>query len=176
SATNPSSYAFGSPENSNAGGYVGLEDDNSRSRDYRANTSSSLIPDLNEPAPSYTPIAGTQPVSKFSNQSIGSSNGGGDNNNPFSASQNPMNTSIANNKSSSFSRNAPPPPLPSAPPMNAKPSFVTALYDYTGEQATDLSFSKGDRITVVRKTESTNDWWTGKLNGREGSFPANYVQ
>ncbi|KAG0374056.1 hypothetical protein BGX24_010896 [Mortierella sp. AD032] len=176
SATNASSYAFSSPGNSNAGGYVGLESDESTARDYRANTSSSLIPDLNEPAPSYTPTAGTQPVSKFSHQPLGGNGGraSSDNNNPFSTSQNPMNTSIANNKSSSFSRNAPPPP--SGPPMSAKPSLVTALYDYTGEQPTDLSFNKGDRITVIRKTESTNDWWTGKLNGREGSFPANYVQ
>ncbi|KAF9900136.1 hypothetical protein EC991_007836 [Linnemannia zychae] len=175
SATNASSYAFSSPGNSNAGGYVGLDHDE-RAQDYRK--SSPLIPDLDEPAPSYTPTAGSQPISKFSNKPFDSMGGGrasNDNNNPFSASQNPMNSSIANNKSASFSRNAPPPPAP-PPPMSAKPSFVTALYDYTGEQATDLSFKKGDRITVVRKTESTNDWWTGKLNGREGAFPANYVQ
>jgi hypothetical protein len=54
--------------------------------------------------------------------------------------------------------------------------FVTALYDYAGEQATDLSFKKGDQITVVKKTESKNDWWTGRLGSREGAFPANYVQ
>jgi hypothetical protein len=53
---------------------------------------------------------------------------------------------------------------------------VTALYDFVGEQATDLPFKKGDIITVVKKTDSRNDWWTGKLNGREGSFPANYTQ
>ncbi|KAF9298367.1 hypothetical protein BGZ88_007020 [Linnemannia elongata] len=136
----------------------------------------------------YSPTAST-PVFKFSNKSLeakSNTNAGygrpsSDNNNPFSSIQNPMNTSIANKKSSSFSsthsRSAPPPPAPSAPPvMAAKPVFVTALYDYAGEQPTDLSFSKGDRISVVKKTESTNDWWTGRLNGREGAFPANYVQ
>lgn len=188
SSTNASAgYAFGSPSNSNAGGYVGLEGDGS-ARDYHADARTSLIPDLDEPAPSYSPTAST-PVSKFNNKPLeakSSTNAGygrpsSDNNNPFSSIQNPMNTSIANKKSSSFSsthsRSAPPPPAPSAPPvMAAKPVFVTALYDYAGEQPTDLSFSKGDRISVVKKTESTNDWWTGRLNGREGAFPANYVQ
>ncbi|KAF9135408.1 hypothetical protein BGW39_003205 [Mortierella sp. 14UC] len=165
----------GGPGNSNAGGYVGLDHDE-RAQAYR--TSSSLIPGLDEPVPSYTPTASTQPVSKFSSQSLSGIGGEGcasrDNSNPFSASQNPMNISIANNKPTSFSRKAPPPPPP--PPMSAEPSIVTALYDYSGEQATDLSFRRGDRITIVKKTECTNDWWTGKLNGRESAFPANYVQ
>ncbi|KAF9345320.1 hypothetical protein BGX34_004856 [Mortierella sp. NVP85] len=66
---------------------------------------------------------------------------------------------------------------PKVPPrIGAKPEVVTALYDFAGEQATDLPFKKGDIITVVKKTDSRNDWWTGKLNGREGSFPANYTQ
>ncbi|KAI1292764.1 hypothetical protein EDD11_008582 [Mortierella claussenii] len=66
---------------------------------------------------------------------------------------------------------------PRVPPrIGAKPEIVTALYDFAGEQATDLSFKKGDVITVVKKTESRNDWWTGRCNGREGSFPANYTQ
>ncbi|KAG0204960.1 hypothetical protein BGX28_003261 [Mortierella sp. GBA30] len=62
------------------------------------------------------------------------------------------------------------------PTIGAKPEIVIAMYDFTGEQSTDLSFRKGDRITVVKKTQSTNDWWTGRCNGQEGSFPANYVQ
>lgn len=70
----------------------------------------------------------------------------------------------------------PPPPTKVPPPIAAKPEVVTALYDFAGEQATDLPFKKGDIITVVKKTDSRNDWWTGKVNGREGSFPANYTQ
>ncbi|KAF9897969.1 hypothetical protein BX616_004686, partial [Lobosporangium transversale] len=66
---------------------------------------------------------------------------------------------------------------PRVPPrIGAKPEIVTALYDFAGEQPTDLSFKKGDIITVIKKTESRNDWWTGKIHGREGSFPANYTQ
>ncbi|KAF8965174.1 hypothetical protein BGZ46_000629 [Entomortierella lignicola] len=62
------------------------------------------------------------------------------------------------------------------PPVAAKPDVVTALYDFDGEQAADLSFKKGDIITVISKTPSRNDWWAGRCNGREGSFPANYTQ
>ena len=40
----------------------------------------------------------------------------------------------------------------------------------------DLSFKTGDRIVIVKKTESQEDWWTGRLNGVEGVFPGNYVQ
>jgi len=66
---------------------------------------------------------------------------------------------------------------PRVPPrIGAKPDVVTALYDFAGEQATDLSFKKGDVITVVKKTESRDDWWTGRVGAREGSFPANYTQ
>jgi len=42
----------------------------------------------------------------------------------------------------------------------------------------DLSFSKGDVIIITQKSESTDDWWTGKAGGRpqEGIFPANFVE
>lgn len=40
----------------------------------------------------------------------------------------------------------------------------------------DLSFKTNDRIEIVKKTESQEDWWTGRLNGAEGVFPGNYVQ
>ena len=40
----------------------------------------------------------------------------------------------------------------------------------------DLSFKTTDRIEIVKKTESQEDWWTGRLNGAEGVFPGNYVQ
>lgn len=35
----------------------------------------------------------------------------------------------------------------------------------------DLSFAAGDKIQLVKKTDSAEDWWTGKLNGQEGVFP-----
>lgn len=40
----------------------------------------------------------------------------------------------------------------------------------------DLSFSAGERIEIVERTDSAEDWWTGKVGGRQGIFPGNYTQ
>jgi len=60
------------------------------------------------------------------------------------------------------------------PPPPPKKEYVTALYDFGGQSAGDLVFREGDRIKVVKKTNSTDDWWEGELNGVKGAFPANY--
>ncbi|GAA5961939.1 hypothetical protein JCM8115_001617 [Rhodotorula mucilaginosa] len=70
----------------------------------------------------------------------------------------------------------PPPPPPPGGGASKKKEFVTALYDYEAQAAGDLSFRAGDRIELVKRTESDQDWWTGRLDGREGQFPANYTQ
>jgi len=72
-------------------------------------------------------------------------------------------------------KRAPPPP----PPIKPKPTpvnYVVALYDFAAQAAGDLDFKVGDRIEVIERTESTEDWWTGRLDGRTGVFPGNYVQ
>lgn len=69
-----------------------------------------------------------------------------------------------------------PPPVPVKRMPSAQSQIVTALYDFDGQNDGDLSFREGDKIAVIRKTDSTDDWWEGSLNGRKGSFPANYVQ
>lgn len=69
----------------------------------------------------------------------------------------------------------PPPPPPRAGSSNGA-LYVTALYDFGGQSAGDLAFREGDRIRVLQKTDSTDDWWEGELRGVKGSFPANYVQ
>ena len=43
-------------------------------------------------------------------------------------------------------------------------------------QPGDLSFSKGQVITVTEKSEDTNTWWRGKVGDAEGLFPANFVE
>ncbi|KAH8433251.1 uncharacterized protein LDX57_010886 [Aspergillus melleus] len=68
----------------------------------------------------------------------------------------------------------PPPPKPRAASNQAM--YVTALYDFGGQSAGDLAFQEGDRIRVIEKTDSTDDWWEGELRGVKGSFPANYVE
>lgn len=67
----------------------------------------------------------------------------------------------------------PPPPPPSSTPPT---TFVTALYDFVAQAEGDLSFSAGDRIELIKRSDSEEDWWTGKLNGVQGIFPGNYVQ
>jgi len=51
-----------------------------------------------------------------------------------------------------------------------------ALYDYKAQEEGDLTFKKGDIIIVVKKSDSTDDWWTGRMDSREGVFPANFVE
>jgi len=70
----------------------------------------------------------------------------------------------------------PPPPLKPKPKLGPKPQIVVALYDFVAQAEGDLSFNTGDRIEIVEKTGSAEDWWTGKLNGVQGVFPGNYVQ
>lgn len=55
-------------------------------------------------------------------------------------------------------------------------SRAIALYDFNAVEAGDLSFSKGDVIIITKKSDSTDDWWTGKVGGKEGIFPANFVE
>lgn len=76
--------------------------------------------------------------------------------------------------------------LPLRPPALLKPNFggvaktnasqAIALYTFKGEQGGDLAFKKGDVIDIVQKSDSTDDWWTGRINGNQGIFPANYVE
>ncbi|KAJ7693688.1 hypothetical protein B0H17DRAFT_1059529 [Mycena rosella] len=51
-----------------------------------------------------------------------------------------------------------------------------ALYDFQAAQPGDLSFSKGDVIVITKRSESTDDWWTGTLNGpTEFSPPTSWM-
>jgi len=72
------------------------------------------------------------------------------------------------------------PSIPSRPapalPQRRSVQYVTALYDFTAQNAGDISFKRGDRIEIVKKTDNANEWWTGKINGQVGQFPGNYVQ
>ena len=65
---------------------------------------------------------------------------------------------------------APPPPKPKPSQFRATET-VTALYDYEAQAHDDLSFSAGDVIEITQRTENTNEWWTGKVDGRQGQFP-----
>ena len=79
-------------------------------------------------------------------------------------------------------KSKPPPPAPKAKPkplsIAAKPNaeMVTALYDYSAQAEGDLTFKAGDAIEIITRSQNPNEWWTGRVGGREGQFPGNYVQ
>lgn len=56
-----------------------------------------------------------------------------------------------------------------------KTVYCKALYDFHGDTPCDLRFNKGQRIAIVTRTESQDDWWEGTVNGKTGIFPANFV-
>lgn len=81
------------------------------------------------------------------------------------------------------------PGRPSAPKpaFGSKPSFgdskasagpgqAVAKFTFEADQPGDLGFKKGDVITIVKRTDNEADWWTGRIGGREGIFPSNYVE
>lgn len=51
---------------------------------------------------------------------------------------------------------------------------VEALFDYEGARDDELSFKQGDVIELVAKEDG--GWWKGRLNGKEGLFPTNFVK
>ncbi|XP_022606034.1 apoptosis-stimulating of p53 protein 1-like isoform X4 [Seriola dumerili] len=54
--------------------------------------------------------------------------------------------------------------------------LVYALWDYTAQQADELSFSEGDALTVLRRRDETEtEWWWARLNDREGYVPRNLL-
>ena len=48
---------------------------------------------------------------------------------------------------------------------------AVALFTFDGDQEGDLSFKKGDIITITKRTENKTDWWTGRIGDRTGIFP-----
>ncbi|KAI9845736.1 MAG: hypothetical protein M1837_004569 [Sclerophora amabilis] len=89
----------------------------------------------------------------------------------FARDRVPSSSSIS---SAAAAKKKPPPPPPKRSASTGL--WVIALYSFDGQGEGDLAFREGDKIRVVRKTESTDDWWEGELRGMKGSFPANYVR
>ncbi|TVY42108.1 SH3 domain-containing protein [Lachnellula subtilissima] len=73
-------------------------------------------------------------------------------------------------------RPAAPKPLFQSKTGALRTNEAVALFTFDADQPGDLGFKKGDVVTVTKKTESSNDWWTGSIGGRSGIFPSNYVQ
>ncbi|KAA8893542.1 hypothetical protein FN846DRAFT_978420 [Sphaerosporella brunnea] len=85
--------------------------------------------------------------------------------------------------SPSSPKKGPPPGRPTAPkpvfkpqPAELRANQAVALYTFNATEEGDLGFKKGDIITITKRTESKNDWWTGQLGDKTGIFPSNYVE
>ena len=73
-----------------------------------------------------------------------------------------------------------PPASPTIQPPQQQPSNLVsnlgtaiALLDFPGQEDTDLSFHHGDVIEVMERID--DDWLKGRIGGREGQFPAAFV-
>lgn len=69
---------------------------------------------------------------------------------------------------------APPPPKPKPGRLSGNPAAVetvTALYPYGAQAEGDLSFEAGDVIEIVTRTDNDQEWWVGKIRGKQGQFP-----
>ncbi|XP_029466790.1 LOW QUALITY PROTEIN: unconventional myosin-If [Rhinatrema bivittatum] len=62
-------------------------------------------------------------------------------------------------------------PKPQPKPPGPK---CRAMYQYFGQDVDELSFNINDVIDILM--EDPSGWWKGRLHGKEGLFPANYVQ
>ncbi|KAF8594823.1 SH3-domain-containing protein [Ceratobasidium sp. AG-I] len=60
---------------------------------------------------------------------------------------------------------------PAPPPPTRFVKQVEAKWDYQTDDPADLNFKAGDVIELIEET--SEDWWTGRLNGKEGMFPSN---
>nr|CAD7461900.1 unnamed protein product [Timema tahoe] len=62
------------------------------------------------------------------------------------------------------------------PAMRPKPSLpkCKAMFDYTAQDLDEISFKDGDIIEIIKEHEG--GWWSGRLRGKEGLLPANYVE
>ncbi|KAK9781448.1 putative DUF500 and domain-containing protein [Seiridium cardinale] len=71
-------------------------------------------------------------------------------------------------------------------PAAPKPNFASkqnlmknqavAAYTFESDTAGDLTFKKGEVITILKRTDNETDWWTGMIGTRHGIFPSNYVK
>lgn len=127
-------------------------------------TSTKSATDSDQPPPPYSADAGTTNFDEKTNALAGTGIGG---------------VGRANSTGSSFGAAAkakgaaPPPPKPKPSRLSGAPAaeHVTALYDYEAQAEGDLSFSTGDVIEIVHRTQNENEWWIGKIGERQGQFP-----
>ncbi|KAF2678217.1 hypothetical protein K458DRAFT_423399 [Lentithecium fluviatile CBS 122367] len=137
-------------------------------------------PRIGGTSPGLTPTAGDEWGRRASSSSYNSTNGR-DHNDYFGSKttrQNSANSYTSGGASPNLiaAKKKPPPPPPPKKIGSFHGEYVIAMYDFDAHSEGDLSFREGDRIRVMKKTNSSQDWWEGEINGQRGSFPANYVK
>lgn len=65
------------------------------------------------------------------------------------------------------------PPATSPPAYSSAEPCCKALYDFDPENEGELGFQEGDVITLTNRIDE--NWLEGKLRGKTGYFPVNYV-
>lgn len=77
-------------------------------------------------------------------------------------------------------RSAPGRPTAPKPNVASKANLMrnqaVAMYTFDSDTPGDLTFKKGDVITILKRTDNETDWWTGMIGTRHGIFPSNYVK
>ncbi|TWW71712.1 Apoptosis-stimulating of p53 protein 1 [Takifugu flavidus] len=71
----------------------------------------------------------------------------------------------------------------SSPPLGVQEKLgvmnkglVYALWDYTAQHPDELSFSEGDALAVLRRSDDVEtEWWWARFNDREGYVPRNLL-
>ncbi|MGH0148875.1 UNVERIFIED_CONTAM: hypothetical protein FKN15_013739 [Acipenser sinensis] len=74
------------------------------------------------------------------------------------------------------------PPTEKAQPKKVPPVQVLeygealARFNFTGDTVVEMSFRKGERITLIRRVDE--NWYEGKISGtsRQGIFPVTYIE
>uniref|UniRef100_A0A8C6XZQ4 Myosin IEb n=1 Tax=Naja naja TaxID=35670 RepID=A0A8C6XZQ4_NAJNA len=64
-------------------------------------------------------------------------------------------------------------PKPKPKPQPCLPQ-CRALYAYDAQDTDELSFNANDVIEIIK--EDPSGWWEGRIRGKEGLFPGNYVE
>lgn len=57
---------------------------------------------------------------------------------------------------------------------STKSTFCTVKTEYTAQRDDELSITPGLKIQVLEKSD--DGWWLGRADGRDGWFPANFVE
>lgn len=53
---------------------------------------------------------------------------------------------------------------------------VYAVYSFTAQNDDELSFSSGEKLTVLRRGDDIESlWWYSRLQKKEGYVPRNYL-